>query len=77
MGQGALTRQETNTVSDANKKTAGLGPFGPSLDFFQNLVTGAAQAHCHQFTGDRQAVRQQAVAAALSHLCEALDAIST
>ena len=31
-------------MSDANKKTAGLGPFGPSLDFFQNLVTGAAQS---------------------------------
>ena len=41
------------------------------------LTAGQVQTHCHHFAGDRQAVRQQAIVAALLHLCEALDTIST
>ena len=81
MVAGALTHSRAQV---AVAISGSAGPDGGTADkpvgtvwIGWGLVTGAAQAHCHQFTGDRQAVRQQAVAAALSHLCEALDAIST
>ncbi len=37
-------------------------------------VNGATDAFCHRFEGDRQAVREQAVAAAIAHLLDAVQA---